>query len=122
MATYNLQAFIDACADPACMFVRPSAEVTADDDFKLRTKTKIYEFINSGGLESPVHITDEPLRKGATGDPGIIVAAYSFYSGPLYGYLAFFYSTASKKFIIKSFKKNTDPDPRKSVGNRKIGK
>lgn len=45
----------------------------------------------------------------------IMVDAYAFFSGLIYGYIAFVYVTKTKKWIIKSFKKHEDPDPRNLV-------
>ena len=41
--------------------------------------------------------------------------AYNFYSGSIYGDIAFFYQPITKKWIIKSFKKNKNPDMRNWV-------
>ncbi len=42
----------------------------------------------------------------------IMVDAWGFYTGPAHGYIAYFFRSDTKKWIIKSFKKNTNPDMR----------
>jgi hypothetical protein len=44
-----------------------------------------------------------------------MVDAYAFFSGIIYGYIAFVYITKTEKWLIKSFKKHEDPDPRNLV-------
>jgi hypothetical protein len=71
---------------------------------------QILEFISDGGLEQPQHINSKLLEKNFEDIP-IMVDAYGFYSGFIYGYIAFFKSKTGH-WVIKSLKKNKNPDPR----------
>jgi len=42
-----------------------------------------------------------------------MVDSYEFYSGTTYGYIAFF--QGSERWVIKSFKKNKEPDIRNKI-------
>jgi len=84
---------------------------TARTDFNLNTQIQVLGFIGNGGLENPCFINSKPWENNPHPHNGIMVDAYSFYSGSLYGYFAFFQSTTGK-WVIKSFKKNRNTDPR----------
>jgi hypothetical protein len=69
------------------------------------------EFINNGGLESPNHQNTAPWENNPNPTQPVPVDSYGFFSGTLYGYVAFFRGPKGK-WVIKSFKKNDRPDPR----------
>ncbi|WP_131778375.1 hypothetical protein [Legionella bozemanae] len=97
------------------------AEKTAKLDFNLKPKIKILKFIGNGGLERPHLINVKPWENNPNSTSIIMVDAYGFYSGEKYGYLAFFYQPITRKWILKSFKKNSQPDPR-SLPFQSLGK
>ncbi len=92
--------------------VLKSAMETAKSDFNLNTQKGVLEFIGNRGLESPCFINSKKWEKNPKPNHPIMVDAYNFYSGFIYGYIAFFYQPVTKKWIIKSFKKNSKPDIR----------
>lgn len=85
---------------------------TAKSDFNLSTQEGVLSFIGNGGLESPCAINTKQWENNPDPNNPIMVDAYDFYSGSIYGYIAFFYQPTTKKWIIKSFKKNSEPDTR----------
>jgi hypothetical protein len=103
----HLAAFISGCVEGQA-FVWDEAMKDARADFGLYTKTQIVEFIAAGGLEDPTFREERSLEK----NPSEIVYTFNFYAGSKYGYLGFYYARITKKWIIKSFKRNTEPDPR----------
>ncbi|MBN2497941.1 MAG: hypothetical protein JXR96_25330 [Deltaproteobacteria bacterium] len=84
---------------------------TARRDFGLSTEDAVREFIGNNGLELPSYIKTDPWANNPNPTQDVWVDVYSFYSGSLFGYLAFFRAPTGK-WIIKSFKKNDRPDPR----------
>ena len=84
--SYDFDTFVHECDAGEDVRVLADASATASRDFGLHTD-------NAGG-------------------PVITVDAYSFYSNTTYGYLAFFQGVRKDRWIIKSLKKNRDPDPR----------
>lgn len=110
---YNLNDLIKACGELNQVVVLGKAEKSARDDFGLNTKKTVLDFIYNDGLESPHYINTKPWENNP--DPSLIVIdAYSFYSGPKQGYMAFFFSMKTKRWLIKSFKLNKDFVPRNS--------
>lgn len=108
-----LLALIDACGNYEKIGVKYDAENDARDVFNLPTKKRIYEFIAAGGLETVTAIKKEDWRYNPKPvENPALVYSYSFYSGRQYGYLAFIYFQKTGAIIIKSFKKNTQQDPR----------
>ncbi len=86
---------------------------TAKRDFNLKTRDRVLRFIAAGGLENPCFINCKPWENNPRPSSPIMVDAYGFYSGlQIHGYLAFFYQPATDKWIIKSFKRNEEPDSR----------
>jgi hypothetical protein len=107
---YSLDALVKACSIRGAVFLYQQAVQDANADFNLRTEREVLGFIANGGLEDPAYHSTVPLRLNNQ-DCGAMVDSYFFYSGPSYGYLAFFLAKTSK-WAIKSFKKNDRPDPR----------
>ncbi|SNX59756.1 hypothetical protein SAMN06296273_1190 [Nitrosomonas ureae] len=114
-AVYILDDFIKSCNRSNEVIVLNSALKFAREDFNLSTNKAILEFIANEGLESPWYINTKPWENNPNkANFSIMVDAYSFYSGPKQGYLAFFYNQITKKWLIKSFKNNRDSVPRTS--------
>lgn len=101
--------FFSACCSEqsaALVFVRGSAMETAERDFNLTTQADVIDFVANDGCETPTYIRTEDLEKWSGGPPPPQVDSYSFYSGPKFGYLAFFQNPNTGQWVIKSFKKN----------------
>lgn len=110
-AAYDLNDLIKACGEINQVVVLGKAEEFARTHFGLNTKQAVRYFIHNGGLEKPQYINTLPWERNP--DPGLIlIDAYSFYSGPKHGYLAFFFSSKTDRWLIKSFKLNKDSEPR----------
>ncbi|MGJ0516009.1 MAG: hypothetical protein ACR65O_09730 [Methylomicrobium sp.] len=113
MATaYDIDELIKACAQKNQVAVLNNAEKCARDDFGLNTKIAVLDFIASGGLETPHYINTKLWENNPDPATSIMVDAYSFYSGPKQGYIAFFFNPKTNKWLIKSFKLNKDFMPR----------
>ena len=69
---------------------------TARSDFNLNTQESVLSFIGNDGLESPHLINTKAWENNPDTENPIMVDAYGFYSGSMYGYLAFFYQQATK--------------------------
>lgn len=109
---YKLSDFLEGCmAGVSKAYVIQGAMKTAEKDFNLYPQQRVLEFIGNGGLAQPHFINSKPWDNNPNPENEIMVDAYGFFSGFNYGYVAFFRPVISK-WIIKSFKKNTDPDPR----------
>lgn len=109
-AAYDLNDLIKACGKKNHVKVLSKALESASA-FNLYTEQAVLDFIYNDGLEKPQHINKRPWEKNP--DPGLIwIDAYSFYSGPKQGYLAFFFSIKTGRWLIKSFKLNKDSEPR----------
>jgi hypothetical protein len=106
---YKLGDLVCECGKGSSVVVWSLAVGTARSDFGLATEGDIRTFINGGGLESPNYINTEPL--GATPNPAEapLVDGYSFLTGKIQGYLAF-YRGPSGRWVIKSFKKSLVQD------------
>lgn len=110
---YNYEDFISDCTKGIeKTFVTKRALLTAGTDFSLPTQQQVLNFIGNNGLEKPHYINSEVWDKNPEPKNVIMVDAYSFYSGLLYGYIAFIFQPKTKKWAIKSFKKNREPDTR----------
>lgn len=113
---YKFDDFVRDCTDGASkIVVSRGAMETARKDFKLMTQDRVWEFIANGGLEKPVFINKKEWENNTDKSVLIMVDAYAFFSGIIYGYIAFVYITKTKKWLIKSFKRHEDPDPRNLV-------
>lgn len=120
MATaYDLKELIKACAESNQVVVLSKAEKCAREDFGLNTKKAVLDFIANEGLENPRLLNTKLWEKNPDPTCVIMVDAYSFYSGPKQGYIAFLFSTITQKWLIKSFKLNRDSMPR---NNNWLGK
>jgi hypothetical protein len=89
----------------------PSAVWVQEEDlefayFNLRTRSSVVALIGRpDGLERVTFEREDDLRNWGGAGQAPRVYAWNFYTGPLYGYLAV-YKGKTKKYIIKSFKKN----------------
>ena len=112
MSAYDLSAFIAACGRAGEVIPVQGARITARTDFSLLTDRDIRDFVANGGLEQPRFINKAPWKNNP--DPLVLIEvdAYAFFSGVSYGYVAFLFVPKTSKWLIKSFKKNTEPDPR----------
>ena len=109
--SYDFDTFVHECDAGEDVRVLADASATASRDFGLHTDNAVMSFV-AHWMESPTFINSTPLRWTSMGGPVITVDAYSFYSNTTYGYLAFFQGVRKDRWIIKSLKKNRDPDPR----------
>jgi hypothetical protein len=112
MPAYVFADFVSGCASSKSAFVTGGAMATARTDFGLNTMADVLAFVSNGGLESPTFINVAPWENNPDPATPIQVDAYSFFSGLTYGYVAFLYQPKTSKWIIKSLKKNEQPDPR----------
>src|SRR5271157_3839260 len=100
---YAFEAFKKACSDKLVQFIDDSLR-DADDDFNLKGREAVLEFISNEGLEKLEFINRTPWRKNWLPDVQIFVDAYHFRTGGMLGYLAFLFSPITKRWVIKSFK------------------
>jgi hypothetical protein len=112
MSAYKLSDLVAACGRAGEVFPTRGALITARTDFNLLTERDVRGFIANGGLEQPKFINKAPWKRNP--DPSVLIEvdAYAFYSGISFGYIAFLFVQKTSKWTIKSFKKNTEPDPR----------
>jgi len=111
--SYSLEKFISACAaGKSEAFVTNGAKVTAKSDFNLRTEEAILGFIGQGGMESPAFQNTAIWENNPDPSAPVMVDAYGFFSSSLFGYIAFLYQSRTNKWIVKSLKRNDQPDPR----------
>jgi hypothetical protein len=117
-AAYNPKDLITACCGGISQVtVLGKAQKCAQDDFGLNTQKAVLDFICNDGLENLQYINTKPWELNP--DPTLIlVDAYGFYSGQKQGYIAFFFSTKTNKWLIKSFKLNKDSMPRNSMADK----
>ncbi|MFZ2171936.1 MAG: hypothetical protein WAW61_20130 [Methylococcaceae bacterium] len=121
MATaYILNDLINACGGIKQVVVLSNAQISAREDFGLTTQKDVIDFIYNDGLESPHHINTTTWKNNPNQSCLIQVDAYSFYSGPKHGYMAFFFSPMTNKWLIKSFKLNKDALPRNNNMNDQL--
>lgn len=112
-ATYDICDLIAACKEEQNrVVVLQTAQSSARVDFKLQTNKAVIEFIANDGLESLDYINTKPWMNNPDKNCPIMVDAYSFYSGPAHGYMAFFFNSKTDKWLIKSFKHNKHFVPR----------
>lgn len=102
--------FVGACSSATsatAVYVRPSAMETAERDFNLATQAAIIDFVGSDeSCQKATYIRTDDLEAWKGDPPPPKVDSYSFYSGPKFGYLAFFRNPLTGQWVIKSFKKN----------------
>jgi hypothetical protein len=112
--TYKLNDFLVACkVGIKDVVVLKTAKTTALQDFKLRSDVDTLSFIGNGGI----HGLEFDKSKAWKNNPDPInnpiqVDSYDFFAGSSFGYLAFMFQPFTKKWLLKSFKKNQKPDPR----------
>jgi hypothetical protein len=111
-SAYNINYLITACGEIDQVVVLESAQKTAREDFNLQTKKAVINFISNNGLESLYYINTKHWENNPNKNCPIMVDAYSFYSGPTHGYIAFFFNPKTNKWLIKSFKLNRNSAPR----------
>ena len=109
---YSLQDFVAACAAGLAVKVLKTAMQTAPHDFGLMTEPEVVAWIGNGGLEKPEHANTETWLNNPDPTQPIWVDSYNFFSGLDYGYIAFMFQPKTKKWLIKSLKKNDHLDPR----------
>lgn len=83
--------------------------------FNLMSSAAILSWIYNGGLERPTLANCAPWENNRNPELPILVDSYNFYSGRSYGYIAFMYQPVTRKWLLKSLKKNTNPDPRPHI-------
>ncbi|PKK89941.1 MAG: hypothetical protein CVV64_11445 [Candidatus Wallbacteria bacterium HGW-Wallbacteria-1] len=105
---YNIEDFIAASGCPNSVIVFKNAQTGARDVFKLTSSARILGFIHNRGLEDLKFKNSKIWEKNPKPEIEIFVDAYRFASNGILGYLAFFFSKHTKKWIIKSFKQNTE--------------
>ncbi len=112
-SVYQLSDLVNDCAvGVSKTYISKGAMETAKSDFNFNTQEEVLGFIGNGGLELPCLSNSKPWGNNPMPENPIMVDAYHFYSGSTYGYIAFFYQPTTKKWVIKSFKKNSEPDTR----------
>lgn len=110
---YLLGDLINACLrGTSSATVSYKAMESARSDFNINTQDALLNFIGSGGMESPDFIISKKWENNPDKETIIMIDSYNFYTGFLYGYMAFFFQPKTDKWRIKSFKKNNNPDPR----------
>ena len=102
---YDRQEFVQACREGTAI-VWDKAMQTARDELGLQTEESIREFIATGGLENPIYHATRALEKWKVPPPPPMVDSYKFSSGPKKGYIAFFQSPVTGRWILKSFKRD----------------
>lgn len=123
LPAYQLSMFIRDCSiGVSKAYASKSAVETARSDFNLGTQERILGFIGNGGIESPCLSNSNLWNNNPNPDQPIMVDSYDFFSGVTYGYLAFFYQPETKKWIIKSLKKNNKTDIRNLAFKRALNK
>ena len=110
--TYNLSDLIRDCGQEGAVWISGGAVESARRDFSLATDGAIREFIQNDGLKEPSFIRTAPWENNPNRDHVTYVDSYSFFSGDRFGYIAFFKAPTTGKWVVKSFKKNDEPDPR----------
>lgn len=93
------------------VWISKGALASAQVDFGLTTGDAVRDFIANNGLENPRHLNTSPWENNPNPAQQVLVDSYEFFSGSLFGYLAFFWAPTGR-WIVKSFKKNDQPDPR----------
>jgi hypothetical protein len=111
-----LKDFINDCSKGTqLVFISKGAMLTVQTDLNIKTMKEAIAFISVGGLENPTYIKSVVWENNQHKDKGeICTNEWAFFAGPLYGYISFVYQPHidDPKWIVKSLKKNLDPDPR----------
>lgn len=109
--TYDLGAFIEACAQGSKVTVHYDARTGARVEFGLPTEKALLEFIGNDGLEDPEFECTRIWGNNQNPSTEIMVDSYRFRSGKKCGYIAFLFmpSPGSGRWRIKSFKRDANP-------------
>lgn len=103
---YQLSNFISACAiGTSKALLLKGAMRAARSDFSLGTQQQVIGFIGNRGLESPKFINSKLWDKNPDPQNEIMVDAYAFFSGYIYGYIAFFISQRLINGLLNLLKK-----------------
>jgi hypothetical protein len=112
---------VAACGVAGKVVVLSTARERGASDFGLHTPDAICAWIAAGGIEKPEHANTTPWERNP--HPGeILVDSYNFFSGPTHGYLAFMYQPRTSRWLLKSLKRNDQPDPRLNLLGDKLRK
>ena len=108
---YVLGEFLKACRNDNKQLARVSLVGgvirKAVEDFSLKTRKDLLEFIANGGLEELEFVNSIEYRLSDEIPPPFC-DAYIFKSGFTQGYISFFFSEFQQKWLIKSFHKSDD--------------
>src|ERR1700682_2516893 len=96
---YRFSDFVASCANRAA-FLTTGARNTALNDFRLRTQKEVLDFIAAGGL-GDLSINTKPWAMNPDKTRVVMIDAYSFFCGSIYGYLAFGFMNTGN-WMIKS--------------------
>lgn len=127
LPAYNIMEFIKACGEPNMVIVHERA-LNGAGYFNIFQKERLLFFVSEDGLDCADFILKKPWENNPNKNVTIYVDSYNFFTGDKYGYIAFF-KTPTGKWMIKSFKRNINPDPRnfafagldKLLGMREVG-
>lgn len=108
---YSIQDFLAACSKGEAVLI-DDAPNDSRQYFNLKTQGAVLKFIASGGLKKIRHYNTKLWETRPDKNITIMVDAYTFYSGEKCGYIAFLFQPITKKWLIKSFKKNKEVDIR----------
>jgi len=112
---YNLDDLVKVCGEGSDVYISHGALQTAGADFGLITQEEVIAFIANDGLECPVHANTARWKNDPKPSRHVLVDSYDFFSGPKMGYIAFFRSPDTGKWIVKSFKQNDKADQRNLI-------
>jgi hypothetical protein len=94
---------------------------TAKQDFNLRTKKEVLDFICNDGLEDLEFINTKKWENNPNKQEPIMVDAYQFRSMHRLGYIAFMHNSKTKKWIIKSLHLSEDRNTAMYLALEKAG-
>lgn len=128
MPNYDYEEFRKACGEnPENVIPIGDTLKDSDEDFKLRTKSELLNFISDGGPENLKFVNTKVWEKNPNPRIPIMIDAYEFKSLSKLGYLAFMKNEKTGKWLIKSFHLSTNrnttmEDALKKAGIIKDGK
>ena len=104
MPHYKYYDFNNACANNSGDVI-PIGTVlkNAADDFNLKTKSQLLDFISNNGLEDLSFVNTKEWENNRDRTVPIMVDAYEFQTMHKLGYIAFMRNENTDKWIIKSF-------------------
>ncbi len=117
---YDIEDFIRDCHDHKKIVLEYGVIESASRDFNLRTKRALLEYISNEGMEELEFVNSIPYRK-STDIPPPFCDAYTFKSGYSSGYLSFYVSRGSEKWILKSFHRSNEFDYTLALALEKAG-